>query len=69
MINTTNELAGRTVGGCELIRQLGGGNNGVVYLAHQKKLNRHVACKIISPELQDDPSWIIFTWKHPLPQG
>lgn len=58
MINTTNELAGRTVGGCELIRQLGGGNNGVVYLAHQKKLNRHVACKIISPELQDDPDFM-----------
>lgn len=58
MINTTNELAGRMVAGCELIRQLGGGNNGVVYLAHQKKLNRHVACKIISPDLLEDPDFL-----------
>ena len=50
-----NELAGRVIAGCELIRELGRGNNGIVYLANQKKLNRQIACKIISPELQEDP--------------
>ena len=53
-----NELAGRVIAGCELIRELGRGNNGIVYLANQKKLNRQIACKIISPELQEDPDFM-----------
>ena len=58
MTNTANDLSGRTIAGCELIRQLGSGNNGVVYLARQLKLNRQVACKIISPDLQEDPDFL-----------
>jgi len=53
-----DNLIGREVAGCELLKELGRGNNGVVYLAHQKKLNRQIACKIISPELQNDPEFI-----------
>lgn len=58
MNDTHQDLSGQIVAGCELIRQLGMGNNGVVYLANQKKLNRLVACKIISPDLQEDPDFL-----------
>ena len=58
MSNTTNDLSGKIIAGCELIRQLGCGNNGVVYLARQKKLNRPVACQILSPDLQNDPDFL-----------
>ncbi|MBR2625969.1 MAG: serine/threonine protein kinase [Lentisphaeria bacterium] len=49
-----NEFAGKTIAGCELIKELGRGSNGIVYLANQKKLNRPVACKIMFQDLQDD---------------
>ena len=52
------ELSGTTLAGCELISVLGSGNNGVVYLAHQKNLNRYVACKIMTPELQEDTAYM-----------
>jgi len=52
------ELAGTTLAGCELINVLGSGNNGVVYLAHQKNLNRYIACKIMTPELQEDTAYV-----------
>ena len=55
---TKNGLAGRVIAGCELIRELGRGSNGVVYLARQQKLNRPVACKIMAPELQEDPDFL-----------
>lgn len=58
MSNTTNDLSGRIIAGCEIIRLIGCGNNGVVYLAQQKNLNRQVACKIISPDLQNDPDFL-----------
>ena len=58
MIDNHQDLSGKIVAGCELIRQLGMGNNGVVYLANQQKLNRLVACKIISPDLQEDPDFL-----------
>ena len=52
------ELAGSTLAGCELLKVLGSGNNGVVYLAHQKNLNRNIACKIMTPELQRDSAYM-----------
>ncbi len=58
MTDNCNNLVGRVIAGCELLRELGRGTNGIVYLAHQKKLNRQIACKIISPDLQDDPEFI-----------
>ncbi len=58
MSNTTNDLSGRIIAGCEIIRQIGRGNSGVVYLAQQKNLNRQIACKIISPDLQNDPDFL-----------
>ena len=58
MNSNYNELAGKVVAGCELIRELGRGTNGIVYLAKQQNLNRLVACKIISGDLQDDPDFM-----------
>ena len=58
MSNTYNEFAGHMIASCELIKELGRGNNGVVYLAHQKKLNRKIACKLIAPDLKEDPDFM-----------
>lgn len=58
MTRNSNELVGQSVAGCELIRELGRGTNGVVYLAKHKQLNRQVACKIISSDLQEDPDFL-----------
>lgn len=54
MSTPVNELAGKTVAGCELIKELGRGSNGIVYLANQKKLNRPVACKIMYQAMEED---------------
>ncbi len=58
MSSNYNELAGVTIANCELLHELGRGNNGVVYLAHQKKLNRNIACKIIAPDLRESPDFM-----------
>ncbi|MBR7121162.1 MAG: serine/threonine protein kinase [Lentisphaeria bacterium] len=58
MTDNYNELAGHSIAGCELLKELGRGTNGIVYLANRKKLSRQVACKIIYGELQNDPDFI-----------
>ncbi|EKD50900.1 MAG: putative serine/threonine protein kinase [uncultured bacterium] len=42
-----NLRAGQIIGGCELVRVLGQGGMGIVYLAKQVALNREVAIKVI----------------------
>ena len=40
-----------------IVKELGRGNNGVVYLARQRVLDRLVACKILLPEAMSDPGY------------
>ena len=59
MVQQSNNTQGETVAGFHIIRELGRGNNGVVYLARQIALDRQVALKILLPELAaEDPTYI-----------
>src|SRR5687767_11884284 len=46
---------GDQLGDYRLLRRLGGGAMGVVYLAEQCTTHRHVALKVLRPELLDEP--------------
>lgn len=45
-------LEGQVIGGCRIIRRLGGGGMGEVYLAEQISLKRQVAIKLVRPEVE-----------------
>ena len=49
---------GDTIAGYSVIRELGRGNNGIVYLAQQIVLERMVACKILLPEATEEPGYV-----------
>jgi serine/threonine-protein kinase len=49
------DLTGRTLGEFHILRRLGQGGMGQVYLAEQVSLKRKVALKILRPELASDP--------------
>lgn len=51
-------LSGREIAGCELVRELGSGSSGVVYLANQKRLDRFVACKLLHVENEEDQLFV-----------
>src|SRR5687767_9722570 len=48
---------GAVIGGCRLIRVIGRGGMGVVYLAEQEALRRQVAVKVISSQFAGDPAF------------
>jgi serine/threonine-protein kinase len=50
------DLTGRTVGDFHILRRLGQGGMGQVYLAEQVSLKRKVALKVLKPELAANPT-------------
>ena len=50
--------AGDQLAAYTIIRELGRGNNGVVYLAKQNALDRQVACKVLLPETASEPGYV-----------
>ncbi|MEP7038940.1 MAG: protein kinase, partial [Acidobacteriota bacterium] len=54
IVEEDNLERGRTIGHYEIIRQIGAGGMGKVYLANDKKLNRRVALKVLHQNLAAD---------------
>src|SRR5437870_9085543 len=50
------DLTGRTLGDFQILRRLGQGGMGQVYLAEQVSLKRKVALKLLKPELAANPT-------------
>lgn len=50
----STSLVGREIGGCKLLKIIGQGGMGIVYLGHQAKLNRDVVIKILRPFAVDN---------------
>ena len=52
------DLSGQNINGYHLLRELGLGNTGMVYLARQESMEREVAFKRLLPEFSNDPEYI-----------
>src|SRR6478752_3871075 len=50
------DLSGRTLGGFQVVRRIGGGGMGQVYLARQLSLKRPVALKFLKADLTRNPT-------------
>lgn len=52
------DLSGRLLGDYQVLRWLGRGGMADVYLAQQQSLKRHVALKVLKPELAEDEQYV-----------
>ncbi len=52
------DLSGQDIAGCRVMRKLGQGAMGAVYLAEQKSLRRTVALKVLDPKFSRDATYI-----------
>jgi serine/threonine protein kinase len=52
------DLVGKVVGGYRVIRRIGSGGMGSVYLAEQSSMKRFVALKVLNDELAEDQAFI-----------
>lgn len=52
------DLAGKSFAGCQIVRKLGQGAMGAVYLAEQDSLRRTVAFKVLDPKFSRDITYI-----------
>src|SRR4051812_26586083 len=52
------ELVGRTIGNYVVRREVGRGGMGAVFLAEHPRLKRHVAVKVLHPEMSRDAEMV-----------
>lgn len=52
------QLIGKTLGQYQIVQELGRGGMAVVYKAHQPALQRHVAIKVLPPQMGTDPGFV-----------